>query len=262
MKISNLLRTIRRGVLVILHLLFGIAATGLMRLRMGKHWYATRYGQHLAQWWMQYMARLCGICINQYGSPPAHPALFVANHISFIDIIVVSATTETIFLSKNSVRYWPLVGWLSSLGGVIYIKRGKRNMIARIIDSIGEGLKEGRSIMVFPEGTTGYGLEPMKFHAGLFQAAINTDTKVQAIALRYCDTPENCSSGKLDRTAAYIENDNLLVTLYRIIRRPRTIVHVKYCPTIESHEHNRNDLAKHCRQQVIDALAEDYVANH
>lgn len=240
----------------------GIAVCSLMRLRLGHHWYATRYGQHLVQWWMQRMAHYCGIQINQYNQPRSAPVFYVANHISFIDIIVIGSVTPTIFLSKNSVRYWPLVGQLSSLGGVIYIKRGRRNLIARIIASIRDALIEGRAIVVFPEGTTTLGLQPLKFHAGLFQAAIDAQSPVQAIALRYCDTPENCHAGRLDRTAAYIEKDNLLLNLYRIIRRPVTYAHVRFCVAKEvSKTEGRTELAEHCRQQIIDALNNNYAAH-
>jgi len=193
------------------------------------------------------MSRLVGIRIVKYGVEPIPHALFVANHISFFDIIVISALTPTTFISKDAVRYWPLIGQLASLAGVVFIKRGKRSLISRIIDTTAVALGNGGSITVFPEGTTHFSDEPKKFHSGLYQAAIDSQTPIQAIALAYI------RDGGHDRTAAYIDNDNLLITLFQIMSRPHTNVHVTFCPATDPGLGDRSQLAEHTREQIIQA---------
>ena len=248
---SNLLfgtlRAIWRGLSVFVHLFLGIIVTSILRIVNGRYWYASEFGRTVVLWWTKNINRIIGIRIVQYGETPSPHALYVANHISFFDIIVISAITPTTFISKNAVRYWPLIGQLSSLAGVVFIKRGKRSLIARIIDTAANALNSGGSLTVFPEGTTHFSNEPKKFHSGLYQAAIDSQTPIQAIALAYI------RDGGHDRTAAYVEEDNLLVTLLQIMSRPHTNVHVSFCAITEPTFGDRNKMASHTRQQIIDA---------
>lgn len=227
----------------------------VLRVGLGSDWYITPTGRVLTHWWMRHLTRMLGIRIYQHGSPPEQHAFYVGNHVSFIDILVVLSITHLNFLSKDTIRYWPIVGYISSTAGTIFIKRGKRSRVSRVIDSITEALNRGRSVMVFPEGTTTLGKEPTKFHSGLFQSAINSQTPVQAVAIRYL------KDGELDRDAAYIDNDNLLVTLYRIIKRPKTEVHLTFCPPIVPDDQERTELANQARQQIIDAFSQQWVAS-
>lgn len=224
-----------------------------VRLKYGRDWYITPAGHTLTRWWMRHLTRMLGIRIYQHGTLPEQHALYVGSHVSFLDILVVLSITPLNFLSKNSVRYWPVAGQISTMAGTIFIRRSKRNQIAQAIEAITRALNHGRSIMVFPEGTTSLGKEPKKFHSGLFQSAINSNTPVQAVAIRYLH------NGKLDRVAAYINNDNLLLTLYRIIRRPFTEVHLSFCSPIIPDGYERTELAKMTRQQIINAFAQQWM---
>ncbi|VAW99593.1 1-acyl-sn-glycerol-3-phosphate acyltransferase [hydrothermal vent metagenome] len=241
------MRAIWRGLRVVAHLSLGIVVTSILRIFYGQYWYASDFGRDVVLWWTRKVNRIVGIRIVKYGEPPLPHALYVANHISFFDIIVISAITPTTFISKNAVRYWPLVGQLSSLAGVVFIKRGKRSLIARIIETAARALNSGGSLTVFPEGTTHFSNEPKKFHSGLFQAAIDSQTPIQAIALAYI------RDGGHDRAAAYVEGDNLLLTLFLIMARPHTNVHVSFCTATKPDSGDRNTLAQHTRQQIIDA---------
>lgn len=251
----NPIRVILRGVFLGAHILLSVIMIILLRIMLGKDWCITPTGQALAHWWILRLGRYLGLHIYQYGSPPKQPAFYVGNHISFLDILVVLSITPLNFISKNAVRYWPLIGYIASAVGTIFIKRGKSSLVARVIELISEALKHGRSVMVFPEGTTSHGSEPRKFHSGLFQAAINSNTPIQTVAIRYI------RKGELDREAAYVGDDTLLRTLYRIMKRAKTEVHIIFCPPISAEGHDRTELARMARQQVIDALSQQRVAS-
>lgn len=226
-----------------------------LRIMQGRKWYITPTGRDVAHWWMRHLTRILGVRIYQHGLPPAQHALYVGNHVSFLDILVVLSVTQLNFLSKNSVRYWPIIGYITSSAGTLFIKRKDRRRLASVINLISRALLAGRSVMVFPEGTTTLGKEPGKFHSGLFQSAINSQTPVQAIAIRYL------KDGVLDRDAAYIENDNLLITLYRIIKRPVTEVHLSFCKPFLPANLNRTEMATKARQQIIEAFSRQLVAS-
>ena len=251
----NPIRALLRGVFLVAHLLLSVAIIISLRITLGKDWYITPTGQTLTHWWLRHLDRYLGLRIYQYGSPPKHPAFYVGNHISFLDILVVRSITPLNFISKNAVRYWPIIGYISSAIGTIFIKRGKHSRVARVIDSVSDALKRGRSVMVFPEGTTTHGRQPRKFHSGLFQAAINSNTQIQTVAIRYI------RNGELDRDAAYVDDDNLLKTLYRIMKRAKTEVHISFCSPIAVEGYDRAELARIARQQVIDAFSQQLVAS-
>jgi len=244
------MRAMLRGLFLLAHLLLSSVMIPLLHIMLGRDWYITPTGQSLTHWWMRHLSRYLGLRIYQHGSPPTKPAFYVGNHISFLDILVVLCITQLNFISKNSVRYWPLIGFITSSAGTIFIKRGKRSLVARVIELVSNALERGRSVMVFPEGATSHAKEPRKFHSGLFQAAINCNTPIQTVAIRYIH------DGELDRDAAYIDNDNLLITLYRVMKRPETEVHITFCPLISPEGQNRTELANMARQQVIDAFSQ------
>jgi len=247
------MRALLRGLFLTAHLFLSSFMIILLRITLGRDWYITPTGHSLTHWWMRHLSRYLGLRIYQHGSPPEETAFYVGNHVSFLDILVVLCITQVNFISKNSVRYWPLVGYITASAGTIFIKRGKRSLVARVIELVSDAFDRGRSIMVFPEGTTSHAKEPRKFHSGLFQAAINSNTPIQTVAIRYIH------DGGLDRDAAYIDDDNLLVTLYRVMKRPKTEVHVTFCPLISPEGQNRTKLAAMAHQQVIDAFSQQLV---
>lgn len=237
-----------RGAFVLCHFVIGISVASALRLRHGRDWHLTRTGQASIQWWMQHITRIIGIRIAQYGQPVGRQAFFTANHISFLDIIVISSITPVRFLSKDTIRYWPLVGYLTSLSGTLFIKRGRRSVMSQTLDTLREALQTARPIVVFPEGTTSLGEHVMKFHTGLYQAAIDSNIPVQAIALRYL------RDAQPDRISAYIDKDSFVFTLLRIISQPVTHVHVAFCEPITRHTLTRQALAEHTRQQVSNVI--------
>jgi 1-acyl-sn-glycerol-3-phosphate acyltransferase len=205
---------------------------------------------------MQTLSRIIGIRIALYGQTPSTHALYVANHISFIDILVISALTHTTFIAKNSIRFWPFIGQLASLSGVVFIKRGKRSAVSQVMNQATHTLQQELSLTVFPEGTTHFTVEPKKFHASLFQAAIDSNTPVQAICLAYLH------EGGHDRAAAYVGDDNILVTLFHLMRRQHTNVHVSFCAPLKPNQ-ERNELAEQSRQQIIAVLnSANFVETH
>ena len=247
MNIIGNLHAILRCALMCAHLLIGIALVLVYRLRFGPRWYIRPAGLAMKRWWMLNMNSLLGIRVAQYGQIDRQPLLYVANHISFLDIIVISAITDVRFLSKHSLRYWPIFGAMASLSGTLFIHRGKSSLIARIIDTVREALTESH-VVVFPEGTTSLGDKVQRFHAGLFQAAIDAKVPVQSIGIRYLH------AGQLDRTAAYIEKDNILISMWRLLERSYTDVHLIFNETIPSEGQTRQQLAQLCQAQIEQQL--------
>jgi 1-acyl-sn-glycerol-3-phosphate acyltransferase len=99
------------------------------------------------------------------GCAKGGPLLLVSNHVSWLDILVINAVRPARFVSKADVRHWPLVGELITAAGTLYIEREKRRDAMRVVHRMADSLREGDVVAVFPEGTTGSGLDVLPFHA-------------------------------------------------------------------------------------------------
>lgn len=177
------------------------------------------------QAWSQRMLRILGIPLHVHGQAPVQgPVLLVANHLSWLDILVMHAARHCRFVSKSDVKHWPLVGTLATGGGTLYIEREKRRDAMRVVHHMAESLKAGDIVAVFPEGTTGDGKELLPFHGNLIQAAISAHVPVQPVALRFVDR----ESGRDSEGPLYLGDDTLVGSLWRTLAGRPFVAHVRF----------------------------------
>lgn len=148
-------------------------------------------------------------------NPDIQTALIVANHVSWLDIFAVCTFRPTGFIAKQEVRKWPLIGKLCANIGTVFINRNDRKDIAPVNAAIGNALTHGRSVCFFPEARTSDGLGLLPFKAALFQAAIDTQSPVCVVALRYLN-----ANGERTTQPAYVGNTSLMQSLWRILSMP------------------------------------------
>ncbi|QDH12900.1 1-acyl-sn-glycerol-3-phosphate acyltransferase [Formicincola oecophyllae] len=124
------------------------------------------------------VCRIMGMKVRVLGKPAAtstaarkrRPVIYVVNHTSWMDIAVLGSIMPTIFISKDEVRHWPLVGILTKLGSTLYVTRTPQTASAEISE-ISARLREGYDITFFPEGTTSDGAGVLPFLSSLFAIA-------------------------------------------------------------------------------------------
>ena len=115
--------------------------------------------------------RVLGLEVERHGAPStARPTLFVANHVTYIDIIVISALIEASFIAKREVASWPFFGWLAKLQQTVFIGRRPAG-VAEEADEIGRHLAQGRSLVLFAEGTSCDGQRVRPFKSSLLAVA-------------------------------------------------------------------------------------------
>lgn len=102
--------------------------------------------------WARGMLAIIGIEVRVKGHPAPGPVLMAANHISWLDILVMHAACHCRFVAKSEIRSWPLVGVLTTGGGSLYIERGSRHDAMRVVHQMADALKQGHVLAVFPEG--------------------------------------------------------------------------------------------------------------
>jgi 1-acyl-sn-glycerol-3-phosphate acyltransferase len=182
------------------------------------------------------------------GAPPAQgPVLLVANHISWLDIVVIHATGHCRFVSKADVQHWPLVGMLATGAGTLYIERESRRDALRVVHHMAERLQAGDILAVFPEGTTGDGSTVLPFHANLLQAAIAAPAAVQPLALHFMDA----GTQTMSFAPCYIGDDTLVQSLWRTLCASNLVAVVSYGEAQMAASRDRRAWAGDLREAVI-----------
>ncbi len=114
-------------------------------------------------------ARISGARVKRMGKPLRRDVIFIANHVSWIDILVIAGASGSAFVAKDGIRTAPLVGWLASLNRTIFVVREDRAGVAAQIDRLREALAEIWSVTIFPEGTTTDGRSLLPFKSSLLK---------------------------------------------------------------------------------------------
>lgn len=131
-----------------------------------------RQAKTLPHAYHKFVCRLLGIRIHITGEvDTSRPALLVANHVSWLDICVLSAIAPLSFVAKAEVGRWPFIGWLAKLQRTVFVDRNRRVLVKNKAGEIAERLAEGDTIVLFAEGTSGDGNRILPFKTSLFSAA-------------------------------------------------------------------------------------------
>lgn len=237
-----ILRQWTRGARVLLHLLLGLALASAVHLTFGR-----LRPEPLARRWSRRLLRILNVRVQVVGTPASGARVSVANHVSWLDILLIAATDTSRFIAKSEIRDWPVAGWLANAAGTFYIRRGKggaRPLLERLVPH----LAQGGSVVLFPEGTTTDGGDVLPFHARLFGAAIDAGAPVQPIALHYGPGRD------ARRIAPFVGDDDLVSHILRLLREPRLDARIVFCAPIASRGHDRDELAGKARQAVRGAL--------
>jgi 1-acyl-sn-glycerol-3-phosphate acyltransferase len=197
--------------------------------------------------WLARLAAALPYEVRLTGVQPSHPALWLANHQSWADIPLLGMLQPMAFLAKSELRDWPLLGWLAAEAGTLFIRRGNGDS-GTLNQQLGGELQQGRSLLIFPEGTTTDGTVLCTFHSRLLACAIETETLIQPVAIRYL------RDGKLDSISPFVGDDDLLSHLYRLLAADIAVVEIRLLPPITSRGMERNRLGRACHAAIGEAL--------
>jgi len=203
-------------------------------------------------WWARKLLRILNIVLSVHGARPAEEArnhIIAANHVSWVDIFVISAAHPARFVAKSEIRDWPIAGWLCDKAGTIFIRRTRRSDTAKINDVMHAVLAEGSTIGFFPEGTTTSGDRLLKFHTSLFEPAVINAATVSPVALRY-----RASDGERNDAMAFIGELSFAESVGLIIRQKSTIAEITFGKPIAAAGLTRRELALQAERVVAEIL--------
>jgi 1-acyl-sn-glycerol-3-phosphate acyltransferase len=157
---------------------------------------AGRAAPALAPWvvlvWARGTLRLLGLGRVARGAPMAGPGALVANHASWLDVVVLQASTRVCFVSKAEVAGWPVIGAIGRAIGTVFIAR-RPVEAGRQADTLRARLICGDRLAIFPEGTSSDGRRVLPFKSALFAVFLDPGlgdaTRVQPVSIRYRPAP-------------------------------------------------------------------------
>lgn len=229
------------------HVLYALALAELIF-----PWVRTRLRLRLERRWSAGMMSILNIRVRVEGAAPdlaTHNLMLVANHVSWLDIYLLSSVRPARFVSKSEIRSWPLVGRLAYRVGTFFIDRARRHDTARVNHEMSAALSQGGCVAVFPEGTTSYGDTLLPFHASLLQPAVHSASKIWPAAIRYSH-----ADGSLNRAASYVGDTSFGVSLREIVSQPEMYAELVFLAPIATHGKTRRELARQAELAIAAAL--------
>lgn len=216
--------------------------------------------RRLPRLYHRWVIRVMGFRVTVTGEPSGlRPTLFVANHVSFIDIEILGALVEGCFISKADVARWPLFGWLAKLQRTVFVDRRvgsthhQRNAIRARLD-------EADNLILFPEGTTGDGNRALPFKSALFSVAdyagAHGPLPVQPVSIAYTRL-DGMPIGRFYRPFfAWYGDMEFLPHLWTMLGLGRAGVEVGFHPVVTLAQFgSRKALAEHCYRVVAEGVA-------
>jgi 1-acyl-sn-glycerol-3-phosphate acyltransferase len=241
------------GIFVVTFALYPfLAASFLLRNRQGQRLIPKTYHR--------IMRRLLGLNISVKGCPsPSRPLCLVANHTSWLDIIVISSILPVVFVAKQEVASWPFFGWLAQLQRSIFVDRQRRHLVHHTLERIADALLAGEIIGLFPEGTSTDGTDVVPFRSALIGAVHETLRReellpaifIQPLAVTYVGQNRRLAVWALEDEIPFFPHLLQVASLRRI-----EVVLTWGEPVTADMSSDRKVLAKHLEDTVRRLVAE------
>ena len=208
-----------------------------------------RLDHRMVRWWSSGLLRVFGMRVRRTGEPMPGAVLFVANHVSWIDIVALHSQRMMGFVAKREIAGWPVVGWVVARGETIFHQRGSQESLGGVLHEMLARLREGRAVGVFPEGRTRDGRAVGPFHARIFLAAVEAGAPVQPVALRYGE------GGSAQPVVAFAPGESFFGNFLRLLGEPARPAEVAFLePVVPGDAEGRRRIAEIARERIVAAM--------
>lgn len=237
------LRIVMRGIGLFLALLVCVPAHYAFR--------TVHYGSPFPKLFLRIACRLCGARLRVHGVPLKRDVFYIANHLSWIDILALGGASGTAFVAKAELATAPLVGWLARINRTVFVSREDRLGVADQINRLREALADNWSVTVFPEGTTTDGKSLLPFKTAMLRVLEPPPEGmvVQPVLLDY---------GKMGEWIGWIGVEGGPNNAARIFARQGSFdCNVHFLPPFDPKDFpGRKAIAAECRRRIEAALTE------
>ena len=207
------------------------------------------YGSPFPMLFLRYTARVVGARVEVVGTPLRRDVFFIANHVSWLDILAMAGASGTAFVAKWELSQVPVIGWLCRLNRTVFVKRENRMGVAEQINALKEALADNWSVTVFPEGTVtdGHSLLPFKSSMISVLEPPPPGVLVQPAVVDY---------GEHSEEIAWIGDETGLHNAMRVMARRGTFrLRIHYLEPFSPEEfHGRKAIAAKAREEIVERL--------
>ncbi len=202
-----------------------------------------------ARWFLGFAGWAAGVDVRVVGNPARGKTLFIANHLSWLDILVLAGQTGCAFVAKADMAPWPVLGWLATSNNSVYVERDNRRGAGDQANALQAALATGQPVTLFPEGTTGDGRALLPFRSSLIAAVVPApdDIAIQPVAIDY---------GAAAPDIAWTDDEPVGINALRVMaRKGRLPVTLHFlAPLDHAHFADRKAIAAHSRAEIAAAL--------
>jgi 1-acyl-sn-glycerol-3-phosphate acyltransferase len=220
------MQTIRaaiRGILVAIFIVVHLTPALVKALAKGVD---LPFALRMRRLWARRTLRMLGVKVDIKGTlPQGGPFMFIGNHRSYLDPVIVLKDLEAIPVAKAEVSSWPLIGFAARATGAMYVKRESKDSRTSTLKAMNRTLKNGYSVLVYPEGTTHDEPVTRSFKKGAFALAANEGFQVVPMAIDY-----------LDQRDAWIGKDTFVPHFMRCFGKKKTFVKIAYGKPVLSND--------------------------
>jgi 1-acyl-sn-glycerol-3-phosphate acyltransferase len=182
--------------------------------------------------------------VEQRGELPAS-GLLVSNHLSYLDILVLSSLRPVVFVAKQDVKSWPVLGWFAAMAGTIFIDRERRTHVGPTTRAMEETMNSGVLVVLFPEGTSSGGETVLPFKSSLLEPAAQTAQPLSVVLIQY-----ELEDGDAREEVCYWKNMTLVPHLINLLGKCFVRVRLS-CVRIDRPAADRKDLARQLRAEML-----------
>ena len=187
----------------------------------------------------------------------SHGILYVANHVSWFDIICLGSILNARFIAKKEVASMGIFGFLSTLSNTVYIDNENKNKVVEYNKFINEKLKNGENFIIFPEGTTSDGNGVIQFKSSLLQCVINENYSIKVKPISICYSHKNnIKMGIYERRfVSWVGDTNMVQAMKNfLLTGPITVTILLHSFVSEEFFSDRKTITKHCQDKVLEGL--------
>jgi lyso-ornithine lipid O-acyltransferase len=188
--------------------------------------------------------RVFRVQIEAHGPRPA-TGLLVSNHLSYLDILVLSALVPAVFVAKSEIRNWPVFGWFGRLAGTLFLERDRRSDVGRMSAEIRTALAGGQVVVLFPEGTSWNGREILPFKSSLLEPIVGSPHALAIAGIGY-----TLADGSVENDVCYWGDMTFLPHLLRLMSRKQVQARVWF-GAIGERAADRKQLARQLHAAVL-----------
>ena len=175
--------------------------------------------------------------------------LLVANHLGYLDILVLSAMHPCVFVSKKEVRHWPLFGLMATLAGTVFVDRARSSAAHSANAEMSNALSQDAVVVLFPEGTSSDGSQVLPFRPALFDAAAKAGANVVSAHISY-----DVADGSAAHDVCYWGEMSFFPHLLRLLSRHGVRARVRFAK--ETRKFDDRKLAARVTREVVASLAQ------